>query len=752
MTKKNLVWVGDHQDGGIDHVRATAACLLPFRRLVFLMDKEWSEATVLLERSARKPCRVPFGVFFSVLTASAAVLGAITVGTLLFTAVAGGNAVFARDIHNITIQNVVQLVHLVVSTPTNNLLSLGLHALLDSRADAAYLTPASLALQRDLFGHTLAYVDGIFAGFPNGAIMGYGTRTEFINSTRANTNSTFSVNVHSYNAFGLPNGNATSTMHNFDARRTSWYYVASIAPRTASVAWTDVEVLPFCKCVGMSVARAIYVNPTTIGAVVGTSLRLDILSAALNATKIGRTGELFILDKVGNLIGLSDPARLNFIFSTLKHVTAINDNLLRDSVNFVLSFSGNQSFSHIPDLPSEVASLNGREYLLSTFSLAGVLDWTVIVLIPRDDYFASSDAGVRNALIVGLCAVVVLVAVAVITSVVLLTLPLRRLARGMDTVADTFSAPTVRRGSFINEVDAMEKAYGNMAAGIHNFSKYVPGPVVRQLLQGTQDPKVGVSSRVCTFFFSDIVGFTSVSERLSEADLSILLCEYFGAMENILQDLHGITTDFLGDGIFVFWNAPTFNDNHALLACEAALRQRVALRDLNTQWRERGFPPLDIRIGINTGPCLVGNFGSNNHMKYTVMGDAVNVASRLEQVNKLFKTSVIIGSSTFAAVKEQFLCRVLDVVVLKGKTAPTMVYELLCRKEDATRDQVFLAEKCGDMLNLFLIQDFEGAANVGKTILERFPDDTPSFLLGQRCAEAKSSTNTWNPARELLEK
>jgi adenylate cyclase len=109
----------------------------------------------------------------------------------------------------------------------------------------------------------------------------------------------------------------------------------------------------------------------------------------------------------------------------------------------------------------------------------------------------------------------------------------------------------------------MAKAYGNMTSGIHSFSKYVPGPVVRQLLEEDAEPRTGVSNRVCTFFFSDIVGFTTISESINASQLNVLLSEYFGTMEGILNDLHGITTDFLGDGIFVFWNAPSYDANHA---------------------------------------------------------------------------------------------------------------------------------------------------------------------------------------------
>jgi adenylate cyclase len=224
-------------------------------------------------------------------------------------------------------------------------------------------------------------------------------------------------------------------------------------------------------------------------------------------------------------------------------------------------------------------------------------------------------------------------------------------------------------------------------------------------------------------------------------------------MECILYELHGITTDFLGDGIFVFWNAPSYNANHALLACEAALRQQATLKLICNDWEARGLPKLSIRIGINTGPCLVGNFGSVNHLKYTVMGDAVNVASRLEQLNKLYNTSTLIGSETFEIVKDQFACRVLDMVLLKGKSEPTKVYELLCRMEERTDDVSFLQEKAEEMLRLYLGKQFGEAVQCGEEILARFRGDIPTLLLRERCIEMQGmASQAWSPARELIQK
>jgi len=272
-----------------------------------------------------------------------------------------------------------------------------------------------------------------------------------------------------------------------------------------------------------------------------------------------------------------------------------------------------------------------------------------------------------------------------------------------------------------------------MLAGLHGFSKYVPGPVVMDLVHTAQEPQAGVTVRTCSFLFSDIVSFTALAETVPAQQLHGQLSEYFDAMEEILYDLKGITTDYLGDGLFVFWNAPNYEADHAFLACEAALRQQAKLASLRYEWITRGLPPLHIRIGVNTGQCLVGSFGSKRHLKYTAMGDAVNTASRLEQLNKFYGTSIIIGEATYALVSDRYLARPIDVVVVVGKTTPVRVYALLCDKRFAMEHVTNVVRLSDEVLNAFTRGDFETTQRVGREILEMVPGDIPTKLLLERC-------------------
>jgi class 3 adenylate cyclase len=727
-------------------------------------SSEWDDSVVLLDnpKPARR-LRVSFGVFLAAIVTVGTVGGAVAVGALLYTAIQRGNVVLATDLQKVTQDNVAKLLVQVASVPTGNLLTLGFTLGFEAEQNASFLR--SEQARRILFAHSLALYDGVSLGLPSGELLGYRGNVlvplQYIESVHT-SNGTITLNIYHTDMSkrdGLPLGPPLSITPNFNATSVVWYSLAAVAMRSTSIVWTGLRILLNCNCLGITASRAVYAGDQLVG-VAATNVRMDTLSQALNGTKVGNAVEVFLVDGNGNLVGLSNPVRLNVSFDRLTHYTEIQDPLFRSLIAYLTIPSGHpvrgppSNFSLNRNIPSETATLNGAAYLLTTFSmdLSADLNMTVIIVIPRDDYFAVSDLAVTQALIIGVFIAFAVLVVTIVVSLLLLTVPLRRLAIGMNEVATSLAPPTLSRNSFISEVDAMEHAYTNMASGIFNFSKYVPGPVVQQLLAVGSRPTVSVASRVCTFFFSDIVGFTSISEELTTAQLNVLISEYFDAMERILYDLHGITTDFLGDGIFVFWNAPSLDDNHALLACEAALRQQTALRRLGADWASRGLPRMAVRIGVNTGPCLVGNFGSTNHLKYTVIGDAVNVAARLEQVNKLYDTSVLIGSATHELVKANFVCRAVDVVVLKGKSEATTLYELLARAEEASKEQLQLRDAAARMLDHFLASRFEQAIAVANEILLYFPGDRPAVLMREHCVELRRGFDGGSIARKLSEK
>jgi adenylate cyclase len=212
------------------------------------------------------------------------------------------------------------------------------------------------------------------------------------------------------------------------------------------------------------------------------------------------------------------------------------------------------------------------------------------------------------------------------------------------------------------------------------FGQYVSPKVLEILLADPSKLKLVGERREMTVFFSDVAGFTSIAERLNPDELVVLLNRYLSAMTEVIFRHDGYLNKYMGDGIMAFWNAPVKQDDHPVRACLCALESMERLKRLNLELEQQALVPLKARIGINSGMMVVGNMGSEQKSDYTVMGDHVNIASRLEGANKSFGTSIMISEFTYDLVPEQFEVRFLDIIRVPGKAKPIRTYELLGRK------------------------------------------------------------------------
>lgn len=211
----------------------------------------------------------------------------------------------------------------------------------------------------------------------------------------------------------------------------------------------------------------------------------------------------------------------------------------------------------------------------------------------------------------------------------------------------------------------------------NTFSKFVAKDIVNELLENPESLKLGGEKKELTVFFSDIRGFTTMSESLSPENLVHLLNEYLSTMTDLIIAYRGTIDKYMGDAIMAFWGAPVRNEDHAYFACITALVQLEELKKLQDRWAEQGYPIIDIGIGLNSGDAVVGNMGSSHRMDYTVMGDTINLGSRLEGTNKQYGTRIIISEFTYAKVKDRIYARELDDIRVKGKNEPVKIFELL---------------------------------------------------------------------------
>jgi adenylate cyclase len=207
------------------------------------------------------------------------------------------------------------------------------------------------------------------------------------------------------------------------------------------------------------------------------------------------------------------------------------------------------------------------------------------------------------------------------------------------------------------------------------FSNYVSKSIVDELIKHPEKLELGGEDKNITVLFSDIRGFTTLSEKLTPQELVAHLNEYLSAMTDIIFKYEGTLDKYVGDEIMAFWNAPLEQENHPELACLAALEMMRKLHDLNENWPEDRN--LNIGIGMNTGLMTVGNMGSQSRMDYTLMGDNVNLGARLEGTNKIYGTNIITSELTYVEIKDQFICRELDNIRVKGKEKPVKIFEIM---------------------------------------------------------------------------
>ncbi|MDP2757004.1 MAG: adenylate/guanylate cyclase domain-containing protein [Desulfurivibrionaceae bacterium] len=247
------------------------------------------------------------------------------------------------------------------------------------------------------------------------------------------------------------------------------------------------------------------------------------------------------------------------------------------------------------------------------------------------------------------------------------------------------------------------------------FGHYVSPQIVHQLMEHPEKLSLQGEQKNLTVLFSDIKGFTTISEKITSEELGRFMNEYLTAMSHIVLESKGTVDKFIGDAIMAIWGAPLEDGDHAANCVRAAFRMMEQLKALREDWRKRNLPEVDIRIGINTGIMSVGNFGSDQRFDYTVMGDNVNLASRLEGANKAYGTNIVISEYTKAALGEGFYCRMLDMVRVKGKDVPVLIYEPLCEGEP-TPELRKATDSFTKALEHYANREFQEAAEIVQTL------------------------------------
>lgn len=281
-----------------------------------------------------------------------------------------------------------------------------------------------------------------------------------------------------------------------------------------------------------------------------------------------------------------------------------------------------------------------------------------------------------------------------------------------------------------------EEKEKKMIRGI--FSRYVTKSVVDELIKNPDMVKLGGERKVLTVFFSDVAGFTTVSEQLTPEELVSLLNEYLTAMTEIILKYDGMLDKYEGDAIMAVFGTPILYEDHATRACYVSLEMQEELVKLRKKWKDEGRPELYVRIGLNTGAMVAGNMGAASRLDYTVMGDSVNLGSRLEGANKQYNTSIMISEYTYEAAKNDIEVRFLDSLRVKGKKLPVKVYELLGRKDNGIPETIENVKKLYEQgIEKYLSREWDAGLEFLNKALSIKPDDGPSSVYVKRCLAFK---------------
>ena len=256
------------------------------------------------------------------------------------------------------------------------------------------------------------------------------------------------------------------------------------------------------------------------------------------------------------------------------------------------------------------------------------------------------------------------------------------------------------------------------------FSNYLSAPLLEKLLAEPQGLQLGGEKRELSILFSDIRSFTTISEKMPPEQLSKMLNRYFNPMSDAVKKYGGMVDKYIGDAVMAFFNAPVALSQHPQAACDAALEMITSLEVLNRSFKAEGLPEIKIGIGINTAEVVVGNFGADDRFNYTVIGDGVNLASRVEGLNKRYGSSIIITEYTQALLSSQFLTRYLEAVQVKGKEEYVVIYELL---ENSAKNQK-LCQQYDVAMALYKEEHFVDALVLFEDISQTYSDDVSAYF------------------------
>ena len=524
---------------------------------------------------------------------------------------------------------------------------------------------------------TSSHIDGVYAGYPDGSffhainLSGEGWRQRLKAPADAaiairtidGTKGDGKVRVFFLDRAARRIGEATTSPTKYDPRRRPWYREAlgkseAVATGPYEMATTGVP--------GMTISRA---HRGSTQVVIGADVILTTITAFLRQELLTPGSVAFIADSNGRPIVHSDPGMMEKILSALEDREPTKaDTTLTGELALRASEAGMVS-----------VTAGGRDYLVRSVPISDALlfrNERIVIAAPYEELMAPANHALRQGLLIALTVVGIGMAGALVLAG-LITASLQRLTDGANRMQDLDFRTPIEAPSSVREISTLSGAMNRARDAIFTFALYVPRELVRKGMESGAFSGRNATRQEVTALFTDIYDFTTISEHYPPEDVVTMLSVYFDVLNQAVRDNQGTIIQFLGDSIFAMWNAPAHDEHHAENACRAALAMRQALDEFNALQRFKGLPEFRTRIGIQTGTAVVGSVGAADRLQYTAMGDTINVASRLEGMNKIYGTTILTSAEVRARAGSAIKFRPLGRGKAKGRELSIELFEVI---------------------------------------------------------------------------
>ncbi len=513
----------------------------------------------------------------------------------------------------------------------------------------------------------------------------------------------------------------------YDPRRRGWYKAAKAKE---GFNLTDMYVfVSGMKTLGITASMPLKDENGEFYGVAACDIVLSEISKYLENLKIGKSGKAVIIDNNGQIVAY--PGKLSNIMIDTPEELRVK-NIEEMGLDWLKKADKEYRKSQRTNFFVQSGDIN---YIISVkpfFQQYGK-DWKIVVSVPEDEFIGELKK--NNKIILIFTVIIFFISLFFIYAISLnISKPLVLLAEEANHLKELKGTEKLEISSRIFEIEDLAAAISKLKSGTLAFKKFVPEELIRNLIMSGEKAELKGEDMEITIFFSKIKGFSKIIESLPPEYLMLHLAEYLDEVSQIILNTNGTIDKYVGDVVMSFWGAPVKNEKQAYDCCRAAVMIKRRLSELNRKWEREHKAQLHTFMGIHTGDAIVGNFGSTERMNYTLLGDSVNLSSRLKDVNELYGTEIIISQSTYSSVIDEFVIRPLGSVLVKGKERPVMIYELMDFKDDKVSEQLIdLAEGYTEVYEEFINQKWDSAIKLINKLESIFPTDIPLEKLKKKC-------------------